>query len=65
MFFRFGARGLEASRGFWEFPKVRGTSFGVLRIRILLFRVLYIRVPYFRKSPFESDVLPRFRTVYN
>ena len=25
----------------WEFPKIRGTLFGVLIIRILLFRVLY------------------------
>ena len=25
----------------WEFPKIRGTFFGVLIIRILLFRVLY------------------------
>ena len=24
----------------WEFPKIRGTLFGVLIIRILLFRVL-------------------------
>ena len=26
----------------WEFPKIRGTLFGVLIIRILLFRVLPI-----------------------
>ena len=25
----------------WDFPKIRGTLFGVLIIRILLFRVLY------------------------
>ena len=25
----------------WEFPKIRGTLFGILIIRILLFRVLY------------------------
>ena len=25
----------------WEFPKIRGPSFRVLMIRILLFRVLY------------------------
>ena len=25
----------------WEFPKIRGTVFGVLIIRILLLRVLY------------------------
>ena len=25
----------------WEFPKIGGTLFGVLIIRILLFRVLY------------------------
>ena len=25
----------------WEFPKIRGTLFGVLIIRILLFGVLY------------------------
>ena len=25
----------------WEFPKIRGTLFGVLIIRILLFRVVY------------------------
>ena len=24
----------------WEFPKIRGTLFGILIIRILLFRVL-------------------------
>ena len=30
---------LEATK--WEFPKIRGTLFGVLIISILLFRVLY------------------------
>ena len=29
----------------WGFPKIGGTLFGVLILRIRLFRVLYIRVP--------------------
>ena len=38
-----------------EFLKIRGTLFGVLTIRILLFGVLlFIRVPYFRKPPFRG-----------
>ena len=28
------------SRSIWEFPKIRGTLFGVLILRILLLRVL-------------------------
>ena len=32
---------LLVDRHIWEFPKIRGTLFGVLIIRILLFRVLY------------------------
>ena len=35
----------------WEFPTIRGTLFGVLVIRILVFWVLK-RVPHFRKLPF-------------
>ena len=31
----------EAVLCIWEFPKIRGTYFGVLTIRILLFRVVY------------------------
>ena len=34
----------------WGCPKIRGTLFGVLRIRILLFRYSF-RVPYVRKPP--------------
>ena len=36
-----------------EFPKIRGTLFGVLLTRILLFIGYYIRVPYFRKLPYK------------
>ena len=36
----------------WEFPEIRGTLFGVLIIRILLFRVLYWG-PLFSESPME------------
>ena len=32
---------LVHSTAIWEFPKIRGTLFGVLIIRILLCRVLY------------------------
>ena len=34
----------------WEFPKIRGTVFGVRIIRILLFRVLY-KGSLFSESP--------------
>ena len=34
----------------WEFPKIRGTLFGVLIIRILLFKVLYLD-PLFSETP--------------
>ena len=34
-----GGSGLASAM--WEFPKIRGTLFGVLLIRILLFRVQY------------------------
>ena len=34
----------------WEFPKIRGTVFGVRIIRILLFRVLYLD-PLFSETP--------------
>ena len=34
----------------WEFPKIRGTIFGVLIIRILLLRVLYSD-PLFLETP--------------
>ena len=33
--------GSRFASAMWEFPKIRGTLFGVLIIRILLFRVLY------------------------
>ena len=32
--------GSGGSENIWEFPKIRGTLFGVLIIRILLFRAL-------------------------
>ena len=35
----------------WEFPSIRCTFFGVLKIRILLFRWYYIRVPYVLETP--------------
>ena len=34
-------RSIILDREIWGFPKIRGTLFGVLIIRILLFRVLY------------------------
>ena len=37
-------------KSFWGFPKTRGTLFGVLIIRILLFRVLYLG-PLFSETP--------------
>ena len=35
----------------WEFPKIRGTLFWVLIIRILLFRVLFLGGPLFAETP--------------
>ena len=41
----------------WEFPRIRGTLFGALRIRILLlFRVLYSG-PLFSETPIRSGLL--------
>ena len=34
----------------WEYPKIRGTLFTVLKTRILLFRVLY-KSPLFTETP--------------
>ena len=34
----------------WGFPKIRGTLFGVLIIRILLFKLLYLG-PLFSETP--------------
>ena len=45
-----GQRQLQA---IWEFPKIRGTLFGVLIIRILYYLGYYVRVPYFRKLPYR------------
>ena len=45
--------GLKLVRPMWELPKIRGTLFGVLIIRILLIRVLYLGPPFSEnpKSP--------------
>ena len=40
----------------WGFPKIRGTLFGVLIIRILLFKLLYLG-PLFSENPHFAVVL--------
>ena len=44
----FGAR--VSTVRIWEFPKIRGTRFGVLIIRTLLFKVPYLD-PLFSETP--------------
>ena len=51
----FGMPGSHCFGVIRDFPKIRGTVFGVLIIRSLLVRVLYIRVLYFRKPLFRAD----------
>ena len=48
---------MEISGGgqIWEFPKIRGTLFWVLIIRIY-YLGYYIGVPYFRKLPYLAQV---------
>ena len=46
----------------WEFPKTRGTLFGVLIIRILLFRVLY-EGPLFSETPIFASGDPEAPTL--
>ena len=50
----------------WEFPKIRGTLFGVPIIRILLFRVLY-QGPLFSETPIciASKVIYDILIYYN
>ena len=40
--------GAHAVSQMWEFPKMRGILYGVLKIRILPNLGYYIRVPFFR-----------------
>ena len=47
MYYKGSFKGLYESL---EFPKIRGTLFGVLITRILLFRVLYLG-PLFSETP--------------
>ena len=54
---------LDSAAGRWGFPKIRGTLFGILIVRILLFRLLF-RVPYFRKLPGIGSTLRRHSAVF-
>ena len=43
-------RAVRVQNPMWEFPRIRGTLFGVLIVRILQFRVLKER-PLFSETP--------------